>query len=237
MGLTVAIHQPNYLPGLRFFAKMLESDVLVLLDTVAFSKNNWTNRNRIRGSDGALWLTVPVRTKGHFGQRIREVEVADTSWRMAHLRTLQQAYARAPFRNELLADLSSHYAHSWERLVDGNAALLRTLAGALGIRTKLVWSSELGVEGAGSQLLLALCRKLGATAYLSGSGGRNYLDEELFATSGIEARWQDYRHPIYPQTRNGFMTDLSVVDLLANCGPDSSEILQSGMASGRGGEF
>ena len=74
--MRVGIHQPEHLPWLGFFHKMSMSDCFVLLDNVAYSKNDFQNRNRIRTSGtvaGWCWLTVPVLTKGRSGQKISDV--------------------------------------------------------------------------------------------------------------------------------------------------------------------
>jgi hypothetical protein len=76
---VLAAHQPQYLPWLGFFDKLAQADVFVLLDTVQFKKNEWQNRNRIKGPTGPQWLTVPVRHR--FPQTIAEVEVPpDDPW-------------------------------------------------------------------------------------------------------------------------------------------------------------
>ncbi len=229
MSRVVAIHQPNYLPGLRYFAKMAQADIFVLLDCVAYSKNNWTNRNRIRRLEGARWLTVPVRTSGNFGQQIKDVKVADTSWQAAHLRALQEAYAGTPFLDEVMALITARYAQPWDRLAEGNIALIRSVAGQLNIDTELLLASELDEVGQGTRLLCNLAKRLGASTYLSGVGGKKYLDVDLFHAAGIGIAWQEYVHPTYNQTGSGFVPDLSVVDLLLNVGREAGEILRSGM--------
>jgi len=48
--------------------------------------------------------------------------------------------------------------------------------------------------------------------YLTGTGSRDYLDVELFEKVGIEVRWQEFEHPIYPQLHGDFEYMLSVID-------------------------
>jgi WbqC-like protein family len=98
---------------------------------------------------------------------------------------------------------------------------------ALEIRTPMVRSSELPVEGQRSGLLLDICRKAGANAFLGGMGGsRDYLDKEAFAAVGMGVEWQDFHSPQYPQCGTGpFLPGLSALDLLFNCGPRSREIV------------
>jgi len=94
--MIVAIHQPQYLPWLGYFDKMNRADAFVLLDTVQFKKNEFQNRNQIKGPGGPQWLTVPVLQK--LGQDIKDVRINTTvTWRKKHLAALNSCYGRAPF--------------------------------------------------------------------------------------------------------------------------------------------
>ncbi len=231
--MLVSINQPAYLPWLGYFERIERSELHIVLDHVQFEKNSFTNRNQVRMGDSACWLTVPVQTAGKFGSLpICQLAISGDSWREKHWRTLTQAYARARFVDLYRSRLESSYARPWTHL----APLLREMTGffleALGITTPLLYSSELGVEGVKDELVLRLCQKVGATTYLSGPLGRNYLREELFQSAGIAIEYQDYRHPAYPQLGRGpFLPRMAVVDLLLNHGPDSLAILTNRVQS------
>ena len=116
------------------------------------------------------------------------------------------------------APLHAIYQTPWERLADLNEVMLHFLRGAFGIRTRLVNSSDLGVQGAKSELVLNLCKAVGADALLVGLGGsRQYLDREAFARAGIELQFQQFKHPVYPQRGPApFVAGLSALDFLFN---------------------
>lgn len=177
-----------------------------------------------------VWLTVPVRTKGRFGSLpIDELEVDNgRNWRRRHLATLEQAYARAPHFDEHRAWLTGVYGREWSLLAGLCAETTGYLLDALAIETPLVRSSELDPRGAKDELVLDLCRKVGATTYLSGALGRDYLREGLFTEVGIRVVYQDYRHPSYPQLGKPFLPAMSIVDLLFNVGPASREVVLAG---------
>ena len=228
-GGIAAIHQPEAFPWLGFFDKWRQSGCFILLDHVPFEKNYVQNRNRIRipTARGWSWLTIPVRIKGRSGQPICEVEIhSATDWRRKHLEALKTAYARTPHFDEYWPFLQAHYAVPWERLADFNAALIGWIAGQLGLHRNVLRSSSMGAAGSRSELLLNLCRKAGATEYLSGVSGRAYLDTGLFAQAGITVRFQEFHHPVYRQRYEPFIPALSTLDLLFNHGPDSRRILQ-----------
>src|SRR5262249_52315535 len=136
-------------------------------------------------------------------------------------RSIEQSYARAPFRDSLLPGLSKILLQPWKRLVDLNIATTKWLADEFAISTPLFRSSELAIEGDRNERLINFCRHFGATRYVSGDAARAYLDVEAFATTGIEVVWHSYRHPEYPQLHGAFVPQLSALDLLLNVGPSA----------------
>jgi hypothetical protein len=117
------------------------------------------------------------------------------------------------------------YARPWVKLADLTRELTEYLLDAFAIKTKLYFSSQMNASGKKDELVLNLCRELGATEYLSGPLGRNYLREELFHERKIAVRYDDYRHPEYPQVYPGFEPYMAALDLLFNAGPASLEII------------
>ena len=229
--MIVAIHQPSYLPWLGYLDRMARADLFVVLDHVQFERGNFQNRTMIRMNDEARWLTVPVAQRSQ-KERILEKEIDNRlegarSWAPVHFSTLRHAYRDAPHAGLYAQALKEIFDARWRRLVDLDMALLGLLRDILGIRTPLVKSSDLGVEGMKSELILNLCRELGADGFLGGMGGsRRYLDTAAFERAGIEVRWQAFRHPIYRQCGAApFIPGLSALDLLFNCGPQSQDIL------------
>ncbi|MBI3003322.1 MAG: WbqC family protein [candidate division NC10 bacterium] len=218
--MIVAIHQPQYLPWIGYFDKMDQADVFVLLDTVQFKKNEWQNRNRVKTPDGWQWLTVPVVHR--FPQRIDEVRIApDDSWGRKHWQALQTHYGAAPFFAPHAPFFADCFARPWERLVDLSGHLIEYLAGALGIGARLIRASTGRFPEDATGRLVAICRHLGASAYLAGRDGQSYMDLDQFAAAGIAVKTQDFACPVYPQRYGAFVPDLSVVDLLFNCGQES----------------
>ncbi len=224
--------QPAYLPWLGYFDRLQRSDLHIVLDTVQLehqTKTAFTHRNRVRTVTGWSWLTVPVRTAGHHATPIRDIMIAPSSgWARKHATTLRQSYGRTPHWQGLAPLVDDVYAREWTHLIDVLAASTPALCTALGVRTPMVSASSLGVTGAKGELVMALCRAVGATTYLSGPFGRDYLDEAAFDRAGIALAYHDYQHPAYTQGASPFVPYLSVVDLLAHHGPDSLAILTGG---------
>jgi hypothetical protein len=225
--MIVSINQPAYLPWLGYFHRIAVTDVHIVLDHVQFEKNSFINRNKIRTRQGWCWLTVPVRTAGKFGELpINELGIAgEKPWAPKHWETMRLNYCKAPFFDQHAAFFRGVYTRTWLNLVDLAHEVTGYLLDAFGIRTKLYFSSQMQAFGKKDELVLNLCRELGATVYLSGPLGRNYLREELFGQHNIAVRYDDYQHPTYPQVHPGFEPYMAAIDLLFNAGPASPEIL------------
>ena len=225
--MILAAHQLHYLPWLRYFHKAASSDTLVLLDNVQFTKNDWQNRNKIKTASGELILTVPVLHK--FQQRLSEVQIdSKQPWARKHWRALETNYRKAPYFKEHGPFFRRVFERPWEKLNDLNAEILFYLVEALGIKTKIIRSSDLALKGEATDRMIEICKTLGAQTYLSGAYAAGvYLDTERFKREGIELIFQEFEPPRYPQLfpEAGFIPELSIVDLLFNCGPRSLEIL------------
>ena len=225
--MRVAIHQPQYLPWLGYLDKLDSADVFIVLDTVQFKKHEWQNRNRIRTKEGWHWLTVPIIDR--FPERIDQVEInARADWSRKHRQALRLHYGRAPHWEPLGPALLAVLERPWTRLRDVNVAVLDLLCDQLGVATRRLFASSLSAREEPTDRLIDLCRAVGGTDYLAGESGPGYMDLGRFAQAGIAVSAQDYRHPEYPQQYTPFVSHLSVLDLLFNCGPESLAILRSG---------
>ncbi len=234
MSGVVAIMQPTYLPWIGYFALMERVETFVFLDDVQFEKRSWQQRNRIKSSTGEIWLTVPVLSKGKFAQTIADVRInPDSRFPQDHLGSIRANYARAPHFGALFDALQERYAPASDRLLPLNISLIEWIAGLLGVRTPSIRSSSLGVADTKADRLVAICRKLGATRYLSPPGSAAYLEgDTAFDAAGIELAYHDYEHPVYPQLHGDFVSHLSALDLVMNTGSSARDIMLSGVSGG-----
>lgn len=234
--MIVAIHQPNFMPWLGYFDKLMQADVFVLLDNVPFSKNSYQNRVKIKSNQGEQWLTVPVLTKGRFGQLTCDVPINNTiRWQKSHLATLRTNYRRAPQYEHVMALLEPFYNKDATNLTDFNLVLLKAILHYLRLPTKLVLASSLAAEGNGSELLLKLVQAVGGDIYLSGPSGHDYLDISIFHQVGVRVQFQQFQHPVYPQLYGDFLPGLSTIDLMMNVVPtEVLNYMQHNPASNQG---
>lgn len=228
--MIVAIHQPHFMPWLGYLHRMAKVDAFVVLDHVQFERRNYQNRSQIRIDGEARWLTVPVIQRSQ-KERIldKQVDNRDTgrAWGPKHFATLRHAYREAGFFSTYASAFRKVLEAPWQRLVGLDIAMIELLRDAFGIRTPLLRSSQLNVEGAKAQLILNVCRAVGARVLLAGFGGsRGYLEPRECARHGVEVRWHQFTHPTYKQCGPGpFIPGLASADLLFNAGPRSRAVL------------
>jgi len=231
--MIVGIHQPQYLPWIGYFHKMLNADVFCYLDNVQYKKNEWQNRNRIKTSRGWQWLTVPVKYR--FPQKINEVRVNNSmEWGRKHLQALITNYGKAPYFSDLIGFFEETYQCKWISLSDLNLHVTEFIRGQLGLANKpTVLASRLNLGNDPTGRLIDICRALGADTYLAGRCGEKYMDMQQFKICGLKVITQAFEHPTYPQRFGAFEPCLSAIDLLFNCGPQSlRNILASSSATG-----
>jgi len=226
--MIVSINQPAYLPWLGYFDRIYKSDIHVVLDHVQFEKNSMVNRNKILSNGQEVMLTIPLQTKGKFGDLvIKDVDVVQNHpWRKKHFRSITQSYSKSTYKADIFSELQRFYESddcSLGRVLKAN---MEFFIRALRIDdTKIVYSSAMNVLGTKSELVLNICKALGARQYISGPFGREYLDEKSFADNAIEIIYHDYQHPEYSQKGKKFIPYLSTLDLLFNEGEHALKIL------------
>lgn len=224
--MRVTILQSNYLPWRGYFDFFKQSDVFVIYDDVQYTKNDWRNRNLIKTPDGVQWLTVPVDDKNRIGKNllIKDVKITKNGWEDRHLKGIELNYKNAPYFGEIYDLLEKTFDEKHELLSDLNMSLIMKILDYIGIRCKLMRSSEMGfTELDPTERLVAICKHLGATEYYTGETAKDYLDTAKFGD--IRVLWHRYKEKIYPQLWGEFLSRISIVDLIMNCGTKAHDII------------
>jgi len=228
-GKKVAILQSNYIPWKGYFDIIGLVDTFVIYDEVQYTKRDWRNRNRIKTPNGTIWLTIPVEVKGKYDQKIREVKVSDASWNKKHFETIKRFYKKAPFFSEYEEVFSKLYLECEEEYLSCiNLRFINEINNILGLKTKIVQSSEFTLSDDKNLRLINICKALGAGSYLSGPSAKAYIDEKLFTDNGISIHWMDYSdYPEYNQLYTPFEHGVSIIDLIFNTGRDARKYMRS----------
>ena len=212
-------HQPAYLPWLGYFHKIAISDVFVILDDVQLEKNGFSNRNKIKGPNGAFWLTVPIAMDGHTHKTIKDMKINNKiNWRKKHFRSIQDSYRKAPYYEQYINFFEDCYSREWDNLVDLTEFMLKWFLDQLSIDVELRRMSEYSFQDKKSDLVLSVIKKFDADLYVSGSCGKDYIKQDSFKDNNIDIYFQEYLHPEYNQLHKDFVSHMSVLDLLFNYG-------------------
>ncbi|MCW8276148.1 WbqC family protein [Pseudomonas sp. PCH199] len=223
----IAIVQSNYIPWKGYFDMISAVDEFVIYDDMQYTRRDWRNRNQIKTPQGLQWLTVPVKVKGKYHQTIFETEIEGFDWASAHWKSLQQNYRRSPHFEEIGAWLEPLYLRTYVRLSDLNRAFLEAICSYLGITTRISNSSDYILSDGKTERLADLCVQAGATEYISGPAARDYVVADVFSDRGIHLSWFDYSgYPEYPQLWGDFSHNVTILDLLFNCGKEAPNYMK-----------
>ncbi len=219
--MILALHQPNYLPYFGNFHKMAHVDLFVFFDNVPIGQGkSWVSRNRINLDGREVWLTVPIVKKGRSGQLIQDVGIKwDTPWARKPLRTIQSAYRRSLYVEEVVAVLEEAYDARPIYLADLNITIIQAIAQMLGIRCQFARASErVGSDSRGTQMIREVCQAFGCADYLTGTGYSEFDPQEV-ERAGIRVYSQQFQHPVYESLGGQFMPNLSILDAILSQGP------------------
>jgi len=229
MSKTIAVVQSNYIPWRGYFDLINSVDEFILYDDVQYTIRDWRNRNIIKTSSGPLWLTIPVQVKGKYLQKIKDTRISDPTWGRKHWASIMHSYSRAryfPMQKELFEEL---YLQADDELLSQiNYRFIVAICRILGIRTTISWSMDYNLIGDKTERLVHLCQQARATVYLSGPAAKAYLNEDLFRSEGIAVSYMDYSgYPEYGQLYPPFQSQVSIIDLIFNEGPDATRYMKS----------
>jgi len=169
-----------------------------------------------------------VKVKGKYFQTIRDTEIDGKDWASVHWRALVQNYRRAPHFESVAKWLEPLYLGPSEtHLSRFNRHLIESVCNYLGIRTIIRNSWDYELHEGKSERLAHLCRQAGGKEYVSGPSAKDYVDERVFIEMGVRLTWFDYGgYPEYPQLWGAFTHNVTILDLLFNCGTEAPRYMK-----------
>ena len=222
----IAIHQPNYIPWLGYFYKIYQSDVFVYLDDAQFSNEGMHNYTYIKTVSGSFRLKYPVQQS--LGDKINEVRPKDElGWKGKHLKMIESNYHNANYFNEVFSDYNELILKEYSNVATLNISFIEFFAEKLGFNAEYIKASDLNINRAKSEKIIAICEALGGNIYYSGTGAKAYQKEEDFRLYGIDLRYSVFKPFQYPQLWEGFQSNITALDYFMNCGYDWDRVLKS----------
>mgnify|MGYP006155549875 CR=1 FL=1 len=218
----VAIHQPNFLPWLGYFNKIVKSDTFVFFDHVQYPKtgSSWGNRVKFLISKEERWFTVPIKKKMIGLSNCNEIEFDDSKpWRRKLKNILKMNYGRCSYFKEVMELIENILDQETNNLTKFNIKTITMLLEHMDIKnTNLIKSSDLSLSSNSTQLLVDVVKAVGGNSYFAGGGAKGYQQDELFKEQEVKLLYQNYENPSYKQNNNEFTSGLSIIDALMNVG-------------------
>ena len=228
MARTLVVSQPMFLPWVGLFEQVRLADVFIHYDDVQLPQGrSFMSRVQIKSANGVSWLTIPI-DHAKSGRLLNEVVLVDSeAWRDKHLRTIRHAYARRPHFNLMFELVEKIYSQTTDRLAEFNINSIEQIAQWLGLAPRFLRSSNMNIEGASTERLVALCEVTDCHVYVTGHGALIYLNHPQFEDKNISVRYMDYRKVPYNQGHGDFTPFVSILDAIANCGERARDLLCS----------
>lgn len=217
--MTIAIMQPYILPYIGYLQLMATVDKFILYDDVNFINRGWINRNRILVNGQDFMFTVPLKNASQ-NKLINEIELSDDSkWREKLLKTIEQAYKKAPQFGVVYGLMEQIINNKSEKLSDFVADSFVILNEYLEIDTQIVRTSAIydNTHLKAQERILDICQQEQAQHYINPIGGMELYDRSFFEQSNIKLNFIKSKPVHYQQFKNQFMPWLSVLDLLMFC--------------------
>ncbi len=202
----VVIIEPHYLPSLAFFCGIISADEVVLEVKEHFEKQSCRNRCYINTDKGIQLLSVPI-TKTETKMVSKNVRIDYQSrWQNIHWRTIQSAYAKAPFYE--------HYSEALKEIIYQKHEFLFTLN--LNILSLCLKNLKLSIP-------------ISETVSYEKEVGKEIKDLRSIINAKKHDKALSFYNsvPYYQVFGNTFVNNLSLIDLLFCAGPDSLRILKA----------
>ena len=224
--------QPTFIPWAGYFALIHYVDKFVFLDNVQFNDRSWQQRNRIYSNGNVKWMTVPVIKKNYRSKKISEIKINhNEKFYDKHLKNILQSYTKAKKFKENRYLIESLYSKKFNNLSELNIFIIKKIFKYLNIKSEFFNASEIQSKEVRSNLLLQICKNFNCNEYISPQGSKIYLenDKKLFFENKIKITYFEYEPQKYETFYDQFIPNLSVIDLILNCGKLSKNIITDGI--------
>lgn len=184
----------NYFGELPYFQALAKYEEITIDIHEFYKKQTWRNRTQILGSNGPMYLSIPVLRPNGSKSIVQEIEIAnETNWRKDHWKAIESSYKHSPYffyYGSLVKDL---IYRKEKLLIDYNQFILKTVLSWLDLNINVKYSKEY-------------------IAPESPNDHRVFLDKKKFG--------QEQRKYIQVfSDKMPFYSNLSILDLLMNEGP------------------
>jgi hypothetical protein len=202
--MTTALLQTTYFGPIQWYQKLYRYDHCLIEQYDSFQKQTYRNRCVIATANGVQALTVPVE---HSDDKVltKDLRISDhNQWRRVHWNALQSAYSESPFFEYYADDLHPFFEKKYEFLLDFNEAIRQKVCELIDIHPNVEYTSEYTSDIQHQTSNITDFREV-----------INAKHPQPDAEFDAKTYWQVFQH------KHGFLSNLSILDLLFNMGPES----------------
>ncbi len=233
--MKLGIMQPYFFPYIGYFQLIRAVDLWIAFDDIQFIDKGWINRNRILHPETAKewqFITLPLAKRGQF-DKISDIRIkSDVDWRSQILGKLTAYKKRAPYYKKTRDFVHRCFDTDENNLAKFVIKTLKMTSEYIGIQTPIEVQSEmelhLGKIEHPGQWALRISEAVGADEYINPIGGIDIFKQEEFESVGVKL---SFLHPMpasYSQRRDGFVSGLSIIDVMMFNAPEAVRELLDG---------
>lgn len=214
--MKIGIMQPYFFSYIGYWQLINAVDLYVFFDDVNYINRGWINRNRIMINNNPVYINLPILSASQ-NKKINELMIDDDSRiRGKLLRSIELAYKKAPYFNEIFPLIKTIIESKEKRVSDYLANSIVTIAHYLDMKTKFIFSSEIKKNEnlKGQNKILEICKLLGADEYYNAIGGKELYNKDVFKNNNIRLCFLMTNNIEYKQFGNAFVPNLSIIDVL-----------------------
>lgn len=194
---------PSYFPNIASCVAMVNASDLHLEIHDTYQKQTYRNRAHIYSANGKLSLNVPVTYSQKNRQFYKEVQIAnDGKWQAVHWKSLHSAYSTSPYFEFYADELKPLFLKEYKHIFAFNMKCLEVVSECL--QWSLTYSFTEAYEKSSTALDLRTLIKA--------------RKEKEFA---LDPYVQVFSN------KHGFISNLSILDLLFNEGPNTLNYLKN----------
>lgn len=188
----LACHQPNFAPYMGFFYKMYMCDVFTISDICQFSRTEFHNYNFVKGtSPSKIKITIPVCSHSLI---LNETLLSNFEYcKKKLIKTIMYHYSKFPYFSEVFSLIQDVLEKDYKTLTELNISLIMAFKNYFGIQCLILPESSLNINtGNANKDIVEIAKTLNCDAYISGSGAKKYIDENVFEKNNVKIVWSKY---------------------------------------------
>jgi hypothetical protein len=192
-----------YLPPVHYVSAMVAAGEVIIERHETYPRQTYRNRCEIATANGRLPLIIPVhKPQGNHTPTLEVLTDTQTNWQLLHWRAIRTAYANSPFFLYYQDELLKVYESNIPRLIDFNHQMLTTVLALMDIEITIGFTDQFEKQPAGAEDLRTV-----------------FTPKQRLSNANFKMY-----HQVFAE-KHGFISGLSILDLLMNEGGESIKYL------------